>query len=99
MLVATKYLNLTRNFFAEHDIVDYRLFESQGATEGAPASGAADIIVDITSSGDTLRANNLRVLQDDPIMRSEACLFMSKAADWSKTATTALDAIKVNVGL
>src|ERR1043165_2058720 len=56
MRVATKYVNLTRAFFAEHGIIDYRIAESLGATEGAPAAGSAELIVDITTTGTTLRS-------------------------------------------
>jgi ATP phosphoribosyltransferase len=66
MRVATKYVNLTRRFFAEHGIADYRIVESLGATEGAPASGAAELIVDITTTGATLEANALKTLDDAP---------------------------------
>src|SRR2546421_11396151 len=60
MRVATKYVNLTRAFFAEQGIVDYRIVESAGATEGAPATGTAELIVDITTTGATLAANGLK---------------------------------------
>lgn len=70
--VATKYLNLTRNFFAEKGVRGYRIVESLGATEAAPAAGAAEVVVDITSTGETLKANHLRVLNDGTILRSEA---------------------------
>src|SRR6476619_2208609 len=82
MRVATKYINLTRNFFAAHGIVDYRIVESAGATEGAPAVGAAELIVDITSTGSTLVANGLKVLEDGVILRSQANLVASRGADW-----------------
>ena len=59
MRVATKYINLTRDFFARHGVIDYRIVESAGATEGAPASGSAELIVDITTTGATLSANGL----------------------------------------
>src|SRR5690606_8420563 len=79
--VATKYWRLTQQFFsARHGIQVYRIVESLGATEGAPAAGSADIIVDITSTGSTLRANHLRILDDGVILRSEACLMMSRVA-------------------
>ena len=68
LTVATKYVNLTRRFFAGHGIADYRIVESLGATEGAPASGAADLIVDITTTGATLRDNGLKVLADGVIL-------------------------------
>ncbi len=77
--IATKYWRLTQQFFsAKHGIQVYRIVESLGATEGAPAAGSADIIVDITSTGSTLRANHLRVLDDGIILESEACLILSK---------------------
>ncbi len=75
MRVATKYLRLTRRFFAEeHCVVAFRTVRSAGATEGAPAAGLAELIVDITSTGSTLRANRLKVLDDGVILRSEAML-------------------------
>ncbi|HEX2020889.1 MAG TPA: ATP phosphoribosyltransferase [Aurantimonas sp.] len=78
--VATKYWRLTQSFFTRrHGIQSYRIVESLGATEGAPAAGSADIIVDITSTGSTLTANHLRVLSDGLILRSEACLVRSLA--------------------
>ncbi|MEM1378746.1 MAG: ATP phosphoribosyltransferase [Pseudomonadota bacterium] len=77
--IATKYFALTQKHFSErHGIQLYRIIESFGATEGAPATGQADIIVDITSSGATLRANKLRILDDGVILKSEACLFVRK---------------------
>ncbi len=86
MRVATKFINLTRSFFAAHGIVDYRIVESAGATEGAPAGGTAELIVDITSTGSTLVANGLKVLDDGVILRSQANLVASREADWSEGA-------------
>jgi ATP phosphoribosyltransferase len=80
--VATKYLTQTRAFFARHGIIDYRIVESSGATEGAPAAGAAELVADITSSGATLAANGLKVLSDGLILASQAQLAASLAADW-----------------
>ena len=80
--VATKYLTQTRAFFARHGIIDYRIVESGGATEGAPAAGAAELITDITSSGATLEANGLKVLADGLILSSQAQLAASLRADW-----------------
>lgn len=80
--VATKYVNLTRNFFARHGLADYRIVESLGATEGAPAAGTAEIVVDITTTGSTLSANALKVLDDGMILSSEANLVASLKADW-----------------
>lgn len=82
--VATKFVNLTRRHFARHGIAEYRIVESLGATEAAPASGAADLIVDITSTGSTLKANGLRILDDGVMLRSEALLLVSRNADWSQ---------------
>jgi ATP phosphoribosyltransferase len=86
MRVATKYINLTRTFFAAHGVVDYRIVESAGATEGAPAVGTAEMIVDITTTGATLAANGLKVLDDGVILRSQANLVASRDADWSSSA-------------
>jgi ATP phosphoribosyltransferase len=83
MRVATKYLVQTRSFFARHGVVDYRITESGGATEGAPAAGAAELVVDITTTGATLAANGLKVLSDGLILRSQAQLTASLKAAWS----------------
>ncbi len=82
MRLATKYANLTRGFFAEHGVVDYRIVESTGATEGAPAAGTAELIVDITTTGATLAANGLKVIDDGVILRSQANLVAARAASW-----------------
>lgn len=77
--IATKYWRLTQQFFSQkHGIQVYRIVESLGATEGAPAAGSADVIVDITSTGSTLKANHLKVLEDGVILRSEACLVAAR---------------------
>jgi ATP phosphoribosyltransferase len=97
MRVATKYINLTRNFFSAHGIVDYRIVESSGATEGAPAAGSAELIVDITTSGATLAANGLKVIEDGTILRSQANLVAARGAAWGaaerETARVILDRI------
>ena len=89
MRVATKYVNLTRHFFATQHVTDYRIVESLGATEGAPAAGAAELIVDITTTGATLAANALKILDDGIILRSEANLVASLGATWSPAAREA----------
>jgi ATP phosphoribosyltransferase len=89
MRIATKYINLTRTFFSSRGILDYRIVESAGATEGAPAVGTAELIVDITTTGATLAANGLKVLDDGVILRSQANLVASKEADWSTGAREA----------
>ncbi len=80
--VATKYLTQTREFFAKHGIADYRLAESGGATEGAPAAGAAELVVDITTTGATLAANGLKILSDGLILKSQAHLAAGLGARW-----------------
>ena len=89
--VATKFVHLTRRFFAAAGVVDYRIVESVGATEGAPAAGAADLIVDITTTGSTLAANRLKILADGVILSSEAQFVASRIAPWCE-ATRALAA-------
>jgi ATP phosphoribosyltransferase len=84
MRVATKYVTLTRTFFAAQGIVDYRIVESAGATEGAPAAGTAELIVDITTTGATLAANGLKVVDDGVILRSQANLVASRQANWGE---------------
>ena len=97
MRLATKYANLTRDFFAAHGVVDYRIVESSGATEGAPAAGTAEMIVDITTTGATLAANGLKVIEDGVILRSQANLVAARAAAWTseqrETARLLLDRI------
>jgi ATP phosphoribosyltransferase len=85
MRLATKYANLTRAFFAAHGLVDYRIVESSGATEGAPAAGTAELIVDITTTGTTLAANGLKVIDDGVILRSQANLVAARGAEWDKS--------------
>lgn len=81
--VATKYARITRRFFARAGIADYRIVPSDGATEGAPTAGTAEIIVDITSTGSTLVANGLKILEDGVILKSQAQLAVSHLASWS----------------
>jgi len=76
--VATKYPNLTNNFLFSKGVTQYKLISSLGATETYPFIGSSEIITDITSSGKTLADNNLRVLKDGLILKSTACLFVSK---------------------
>jgi ATP phosphoribosyltransferase len=82
MRVATKYIHLTRAWFAQNGVTDYRIVESLGATEGAPAAGQAELIVDITTTGATLKANALKILDDGVMLRSEANLVASINAHW-----------------
>ena len=97
MRLATKYVNLTRAFFSAQGITDYRIVESTGATEGAPAAGTAELIVDITTTGTTLAANALKVIDDGLILRSQANLVAARTAAWGdaarKSARLVLDRI------
>ena len=76
--VATKYPNLTRNFLFSKGVTQFKLIDSLGATEAYPFTGSAELITDITSTGETLRANNLRILKDGEILKSQASIFISK---------------------
>ncbi len=97
MRLASKYANLTCAFFADHGVVDYRIVESSGATEAAPAAGTAELIVDITTTGATLAANGLKVIEDGVILRSQANLVAARSAFWDaaqrETARLLLDRI------
>ncbi len=101
MRVATKYLNLTRRHFTRFGVSDYRIVESLGATEGTPAAGTADLIVDITSTGATLTANGLRILDGDDgvILRSQANLIASKTVAWSPQTRAAENELLSRLGL
>ena len=76
--VATKYPNLTRQFLFSKGVTQFQLVKSLGSTEVAPFTGTAEIISDITSTGATLKANNLRILKDGEILKSQACMMISK---------------------
>ena len=78
--VATKYPNLTREFLFSKGVTQFKLVDSLGATEAYPFTGSSEIITDITSTGETLRANNLRILKDGEILKSEACMMVSKSS-------------------
>ncbi len=81
--IATKYHRLVREFLTREGVADWQLVDSQGATEGTIANLTAEAVADITSSGETLRANHLKILSDGLIHQSQATLFASRAADWS----------------
>ncbi|MEQ9505911.1 MAG: ATP phosphoribosyltransferase [Hyphomonas sp.] len=91
--VATKYLRLTRRYFAQKSVGEYRLVESAGATEAAPSTGTADVIVDITTTGATLKANGLKILRDGVILQSEAAFTQSVRAGLGAGAQTVADAL------
>ena len=82
--VGTKYPNLTREFLFSKGVTQFKLVDSLGATETYPFTGSAEIITDITSTGETLRANNLRILKDGEVLKSEACMMTSKSSSKNK---------------
>ena len=82
--IATKYHRLLREFLMKAGVADYQIVDSQGATEGAVKNGLAEAIADITSTGDTLKANHLKILSDGLILKSQATLFKSAVADFSQ---------------
>ena len=81
--IATKYHNLVWAYLRKMGIADYQLIDSQGATEGTVKNNSAEAIADISSSGETLEANHLKVIGDAPILSSQATLYLSYAAEWS----------------
>ena len=76
--VATKYPNLTREFLFSKGVTQFQTVGSLGATEAYPFTGSANLITDISSTGETIKSNNLRVLKDGEILKSQACIFTSK---------------------
>ena len=97
--IATKYHRLVREHLRAAGVADYVLVDSQGATEGTVANGAAEAVADITSSGATLRDNHLRVLDGAPIHRSEATLFRSLRAHWGEGERGALGGLLATLGI
>nr|WP_256471541.1 ATP phosphoribosyltransferase [Oceanicola sp. 502str15] len=97
--IATKYHRLVREFLRQEGVADYALIDSQGATEGTVKNETAEAIADITSSGETMRANHLKVLTDGTVHRSQATLFRARGADWSEEDRTRLNALKDRLGL
>ena len=88
--IATKYHRLVRDFLAGQGVADYQLVDSLGATEGSVRNLTAEAIADITSTGETLRANHLKALSDGLVHRSEATLYAARAADWTPAARATL---------
>ncbi|TCO73848.1 ATP phosphoribosyltransferase [Rhodovulum euryhalinum] len=97
--VATKYHRLVRDFLREAGVADYQLVDSQGATEGTVKNLTAEAIADITSTGETLRANHLKILSDGLIHRSQATLFKSREAMWDDAARDSFRALAARLGL
>ena len=96
--IATKYHRLVREFLTENGVADYQLVDSQGATEGTVKNLTAEAVADITSSGETLRANHLKILSDGLIHQSQATLFASRAADWGQARET-MEALAARLGI
>lgn len=88
--IATKYHHLVREFLRDNGVADYQLVDSQGATEGTVKNLTAEAVADITSTGETLRANHLKVLDCEPVHRSQATLFRSRNADWNEVTRATL---------
>ena len=97
--IATKYHRLVRDFLTKNGVADYQLVDSQGATEGTVKNLTAEAIADITSTGETLRANHLKVLSDGLIHQSQAVLFLSRQADWQDSARATLSALAGRLGV
>jgi len=97
--IATKYHRLVRDHLRDFGVADYQLVDSQGATEGTVKNLTAEAIADITSTGETLRANHLKVLEGEPVHRSQATLFKSRNADWDETSRKVLAALEEKLGL
>ncbi|WP_137701700.1 ATP phosphoribosyltransferase [Marimonas lutisalis] len=91
--IATKYHRLVREFLREHGVADYQLVDSQGATEGTVKNETAEAIADITSTGDTLRANHLKILADGLVLKSQATLYRSRVAVMDDDERAALVAL------
>ena len=97
--IATKYHRLVRDFLRDQGVADYMLVDSQGATEGTVKNETAEAIADITTTGETLRANHLKILTDGLILRSQATLWRSRVADYADPARAALDTLTARLGL
>ena len=97
--IATKYHRLVREFLREAGVADYQLVDSQGATEGTIKNETAEAIADITSSGDTLRANHLKILEDGLILKSQATLFRARDAGLTDDDRTALAVLRARLGV
>ena len=96
--IATKYHRLVREFLTAQGVADYQLVDSQGATEGTVKNLTAEAVADITSSGETLRANHLKILQDGLVHQSQATLFLAKKADWSAQTKKSLSDLMARIG-
>lgn len=95
--IATKYHRLVRDYLRDAGVADYQLVDSQGATEGTVKNETAEAVADITSTGETLRANHLKILSDALIHQSQATLFRSRTADWSAADRDELTRLKAQL--
>ncbi len=91
--IATKYHRLVREFLTDAGVADYQLVDSQGATEGTVKNETAEMVADITSTGETLRANHLKILSDGMVLQSQATLWRSRVAQTSDADRAALNAL------
>ncbi|WP_278924333.1 MULTISPECIES: ATP phosphoribosyltransferase [Pseudophaeobacter] len=91
--IATKYHRLVREFLTEAGVADYQLVDSQGATEGTVKNETAEMVADITSTGETLRANHLKLLSDGLVLQSQATLWRSRTADYTPEERQTLKAM------
>ena len=99
MRIATKYHRLVREFLREQGVADYQLVDSQGATEGTVKNETAEAIADITSTGETLRANGLKILDDGLIHASQATLFRGRRHDWTDAQRARLKDLQMVLGV
>tara|TARA_Y100000817_G_C16768788_1_gene505125 strand:- start:342 stop:1022 length:681 start_codon:yes stop_codon:yes gene_type:complete len=83
--IGTKYPNLTRQYLYSRGVTNFSIVKSRGATESMIAISTSELISDITSSGQTLKANKLRILSDGEILKSQACLMRSKLSAKKKS--------------
>ncbi|GHE99935.1 ATP phosphoribosyltransferase [Aliiroseovarius zhejiangensis] len=97
--IATKYHRLIRDHLRDHGVADYQLVDSQGATEGTVKNETAEAVADITSTGETLRANHLKILAGGPVHKSQATLFKSRKAEWSTTERATLETLCRKLGI
>lgn len=97
--IATKYHRLVREFLREQGVADYQIVDSQGATEGTVKNETAEAIADITSTGETLRANGLKILDDGLIHASQATLFRGRRRDWTDAQRTTLKTLQNTLGI
>ncbi|MGR3712187.1 MAG: ATP phosphoribosyltransferase [Shimia sp.] len=97
--IATKYHRLVREFFQDNGVADYQLVDSQGATEGTIKNLTAEGVADITSTGDTLRANHLKILSDALVLKSQATLFKSRKAEMDDGERAVMSALLTQLGL